>query len=83
MKNICKVILLCFVTLTVIACNKPEREIKAGRYGMMSDETPQYAALVFIMVIYEDDNLNSCPVYTSVAAYDLLCVDLDSHLIIT
>jgi hypothetical protein len=59
MKNICKVILLCFVTLTVIACNKPEREIKAGRYGMMSDETPQYAALVFIMVIYEDDNLNS------------------------
>jgi hypothetical protein len=59
MNRICKVILLCLVTLTVTACNKPEREIKAGRYGMMSDETPQYAALVFIMVIYEDDNLDS------------------------
>jgi hypothetical protein len=26
---------------------------------MMSDETPQYAALVFIMAIYEDENLDS------------------------
>jgi len=59
MNKICKVILLCLVALTVTACHKPEREIKAGRYGMMSDETPQYAALVFIMVIYEDDNLDS------------------------
>ena len=59
MNKICKVILLCLVTLTIAACNKPEREIKAGRYGMMSDETPQYAALVFIMVVYEDDNLDS------------------------
>ena len=58
MNKVCKVILLCLVALTVTACNKPEREIKAGRYGMMSDETPQYAALVFIMVIYEDDNLD-------------------------
>jgi hypothetical protein len=59
MIKICKVILLCLVTLTVTACNQPEREIKAGRYGMMSGETPQYAALVFIMVIYEDENLDS------------------------
>jgi len=58
MTKICKVILLCLVALTATACNKPEREIKAGRYGMMSDETPQYAALVFIMVVYEDDNLD-------------------------
>nr|WP_297349139.1 hypothetical protein [uncultured Glaciecola sp.] len=59
MNKICKVILLCFITLTVTACSKPEREINAGRYGMMSDETPQYAALVFIMAIYEDENLDS------------------------
>jgi hypothetical protein len=59
MIKICKVILLCLVTITVTACNQPEREINAGRYGMMSDETPQYAALVFIMVIYEDENLDS------------------------
>lgn len=59
MNKICKVILLCFITLTVTACSKPGREINAGRYGMMSDETPQYAALVFIMAIYEDENLDS------------------------
>ncbi|MFT6330471.1 MAG: hypothetical protein ACJAYN_002415 [Bermanella sp.] len=58
MKKISKVILLCLVALTMAACDKPDREIKAGRYGMMSDETPQYAALVFIMAIYEDDNLD-------------------------
>lgn len=54
-----KIILLCFVALTLTGCSKPEREIKAGRYGMMSDETPQYAALVFIMAIYEDKNLDA------------------------
>lgn len=54
-----KIILLCFIALTLTGCSKPEREIKAGRYGMMSDETPQYAALVFIMAIYEDKNLDA------------------------
>ncbi len=58
MNKFCKVILLCLVTLNVASCNKPEREIQAGRYGMMSDGTPQYAALVFIMSVYEDDNLD-------------------------
>ena len=58
MKKISKVVLLCLVTLTMTACHKPDREIETGRYGMMSEETPQYAALVFIMAIYEDDNLD-------------------------
>ena len=52
-------ILLCMVALTVTACSKPEREIKAGRYGMMSDETPQYAALAFIMSVYDDKTLDA------------------------
>lgn len=59
MNKVCKVILLCLIALTVTACGKPEREIKAGRYGMMSDGTPQYAALAFIMAVYEDKTLDA------------------------
>lgn len=43
----------------VSACDGSKKEIKAGRYGMMSDETPQYAALVFIMSIYEEKTLDT------------------------
>lgn len=59
MNNVLKVVFLCFIALTLSACQKPEREIKAGRYGMMSDETPQYAALYFVLSVYEDPNLDN------------------------
>ncbi|MFT5542753.1 MAG: hypothetical protein ACI97K_001616 [Glaciecola sp.] len=59
MNKVCKVLILCLIALTISACSKPEREIKAGRYGMMSDETPQYAALVFVLSVYEDKTLDS------------------------
>jgi hypothetical protein len=59
MIKILRVLLLCILALTVSACDKPQREIKAGRYGMMSDDTPQYAALAFILAVYEDKNLDN------------------------
>ncbi|MBF7072769.1 hypothetical protein ISG33_05060 [Glaciecola sp. MH2013] len=65
MKVCIRVILLCCLALTVVACSKPAKEIKAGRYGMMSDETPQYAALVFIMAIYEEESLDEALKYAS------------------
>lgn len=41
------------------ACDdSPKREIRAGKYGMMSEESPQYAAIVFMLSIYENENLN-------------------------
>jgi hypothetical protein len=58
MKVFLKVVCLGFLSLSIMSCTEPEREIKAGRYGMMSDETPQYAALSFVMSVYEDKNLN-------------------------
>jgi hypothetical protein len=58
MKSVFRVIFVCIIALSISACSKPAKEIKAGRYGMMSDETPQYAALVFIMAVYEEKTLD-------------------------
>jgi len=35
-----------------------KRVIRAGKYGMMSSETPQYAAIVFMLTIYENSTLD-------------------------
>nr|WP_136252318.1 hypothetical protein [Ningiella ruwaisensis] len=41
------------------ACTSDEDEaISAGRYGMMSTETPQYAAVIFVRSIYNDKTLD-------------------------
>ncbi|WP_371192939.1 hypothetical protein [Glaciecola sp. SC05] len=32
-------------------------EVAAGRYGMMSTDTPQYTAIVFMRAIYHDETL--------------------------
>jgi len=45
--------------LTMSACSPPEKEIKVGRYGMMSDKTPQYVALAFVISVYTDKTLDS------------------------
>jgi hypothetical protein len=58
MKSVLRVVFICIIAMSISACSKPAKEIKAGRYGMMSDETPQYAALVFIMAIYEEKTLD-------------------------
>lgn len=54
------------LSLGLIACDdSPKREIRAGKYGMMSEESPQYAAIVFLLTIYENDNLNETLSMTS------------------
>ncbi|WP_395343572.1 hypothetical protein PN836_003655 [Ningiella sp. W23] len=52
-----------FFTLSIViflsACQQEkEEEVSAGRYGMMSTDTPQYSAVVFMQALYRDDNLN-------------------------
>ncbi len=41
------------------ACSKQGgEEVKAGRYGMMGEDTPQYAAVIFMRAVYNDQNLD-------------------------
>ncbi|GBL02827.1 hypothetical protein [Glaciecola sp. KUL10] len=50
----------------IAACDdSPNREIRAGKYGMMSEESPQYAAIVFLLTIYENENLDETISMTS------------------
>lgn len=48
-----------FVLLTLLTgCNDGKEVVKAGRYGMMSDDTPQYNAVLFLRAIYNEDKLD-------------------------
>lgn len=45
------------IVLTV-ACNQSDGpEVKAGRFGMMSNDTPHYNAIVFFLSVYNEDDL--------------------------
>ncbi|MBT1449516.1 hypothetical protein KJ365_01370 [Glaciecola sp. XM2] len=37
---------------------KAEEEVSAGRYGMMSTDTPQHTAVMFIRAIYNEETLD-------------------------
>lgn len=51
-------ILTLFFALMISGCvENPEEEISAGRYGMMSTDTPQHTAVVFIRAIYNEPDL--------------------------
>lgn len=48
-----------FLSIFLLAgCGSGEDEVKAGKYGMMSNDTPQYTAVLFLRAIYNEDNLN-------------------------
>lgn len=57
-----KLLLLLFTSAALIlvqACSSPdEEEIRAGKYGMMSSDTPQYTAILFMRAVYNDKNLD-------------------------
>ena len=56
MKRILLVMIAC---CTLIACSSPdEEEIRAGKYGMMSSDTPQYTAILFMRAVYNDKNID-------------------------
>ncbi|MDT0594352.1 hypothetical protein [Glaciecola petra] len=56
MRKFCWIVILC---LSVFACSSPdEEEVKAGKYGMMGSDTPQYAAVIFMRAVYNDKNLD-------------------------
>jgi len=40
------------------ACSKNGEEVRAGKYGMMGDDTPQYTAVLFMRAVYNDKNLD-------------------------
>lgn len=55
MKNIL-LLLLCVSLLS--ACSKSSEEaVKAGKYGMMGSDTPQYTAVLFMRGVYNDKDL--------------------------
>lgn len=41
----------------LVGCGSGEEEVKAGKYGMMSDDTPQYNAVLFLRAIYNEQDL--------------------------
>lgn len=45
---------LCFLT----ACGSDEEAVKAGKYGMMGSDTPQYTAVLFLRAIYNEETLD-------------------------
>ncbi len=60
MKNhhsaLCRYTFIGFMFMLLSACG--EKEEGLGRYGMMDENTPDYAALAFMKSIYEDENIS-------------------------
>jgi len=55
MKTIITLLISIFL---VIGCGSDENEVNAGKYGMMSNETPQYNAVLFLRAVYNEDELS-------------------------
>lgn len=57
MKKLFTILMMSFLVLS--ACSKGgEDGVRTGKYGMMSEETPQYRAVVFLRAVYDDDNID-------------------------
>mgnify|MGYP000035102628 CR=1 FL=1 len=57
MKKLFIVVVMSFLVLS--ACSKSgEDGVRTGKYGMMSEDTPQYRAVVFLRAVYNDDNID-------------------------
>lgn len=54
MKKFWLILFVCVLS----ACSSDKEEVKAGRYGMMSDGTPQYTAVLFMRAIYNENTLD-------------------------
>lgn len=53
-----KQVLLFLVAITALmGCSQGE-EVSAGRYGMMSNDTPQYTAVLFMRAVYNEKTLD-------------------------
>ena len=54
-----RILFLLFTCCTLLACSPSDGdEIRAGKYGMMSSDTPQYTAILFLRAVYNDKNLD-------------------------
>jgi hypothetical protein len=42
----------------ISACTQESEEVATGKYGMMSTDTPQHTAVMFIRAIYNEDTLD-------------------------
>lgn len=71
--RILRVLVVLMVIFTTAGCK--DDGLRAGRYGMMSDGTPQYTALKFTQAIYQEKSLEPALALTTkrfgkvVAAY--------------
>lgn len=54
-----------FLALMLQGCNKPEDEKRLGRYGRMSDNTPEYAAMMFFDKLYQEKKLDGALQYST------------------
>lgn len=41
----------------LVGCGSGENDVKAGKYGMMSSDTPQYNAVLFLRAVYNEEDL--------------------------
>lgn len=55
LKHIYGCLIITLITAFLLGCEKEER---IGRYGMLDENTPEYAAVLFIRGIYSDKNID-------------------------
>ncbi|MGQ8363800.1 hypothetical protein [Glaciecola sp. 1036] len=52
-----KIFLIILMSIILIACTDENDATNAGRYGMMSKDTPQYTAVLFMRAVYEEKDM--------------------------
>ncbi len=54
-----KQLLALFISMSILfSCTNDEEVVKAGKYGMMGSDTPQYTAVLFMRAIYNEKTLD-------------------------
>jgi hypothetical protein len=53
------IVSLVVVFFLIAGCSGNKEEVSAGRYGMMSSDTPQYNGILFLRSIYNEDKLDA------------------------
>lgn len=64
MQRIAKLVFLAFVLVLIQGCEKPEKK-SVGKFGMLSENTPEYAAMMFFDALYKQPTLDAALVYSS------------------
>ncbi|WP_100641539.1 hypothetical protein [Alteromonas facilis] len=56
--NFFRAVLIMVAAVSLFACSEVKQGEGVGKYGMMADNTPEYAAVMFMNSIYNEENLD-------------------------